>query len=63
MFREVKTSLEGFRHDLEAYIDLLKQPFFPAGELCPPDPPKKIEVLFFDFSKNGFLSHWNGYDS
>ena len=26
--------MEGFRHDLEAYIDLLKEPFFPAGGLA-----------------------------
>ena len=51
------TCLERFRHVLEAYIDLLKQPFQPAGGLCPPDPPKKFEVLFFYFSKNGFLDH------
>ena len=54
MFRRVLTWLEGFRHGQEAYIDLLKQPFQPAGGLCPPDPPKKFEVLFFIFRKMGF---------
>ena len=41
--------LDRFRHVLKAYIDLLKQPFKPAGGLCPPDPPISFEVLFFDF--------------
>ena len=50
--------LDRFRHVLKAYIELLKQPFQPAGGLCPPDPPILFEVLFFIFEKKGFWLIW-----
>ena len=46
--------LERFRHVLEAYIDLLKQPFFPAGGLCPRTPPQKKWCTFLFFKKMFF---------
>ena len=54
MFRRVWNWLEGYRQVLEAYIDLLNEPFKPAGGLCPPDSPIFLRHLFY-FLRNGFF--------
>ena len=64
------TCLDRFRHDWKG-LDMIRKliltclsnlSFLPGG-FAPRTPQQKFDVLFFFFSKNGFLSHWNGYVS
>ena len=47
--------MEGSRHALQAYIDLLHEPFQLARGLCPPDLPFFLRY-FFIVQENVFLT-------